>query len=152
MVHGSWLKAHGSRRKARGSRPRKIWRWVRQAPGPIAKFSWPWATSLEAWATSPEPLAMNHWPLIIDEFMNYSIIYHRYYVSKKFKVSKFQTFFKISNFEFSKFQRFQMSSSQTSKMLVHTFSKTSRFHIPYLRAENGFQTIWDFLYFKIFLQ
>ena len=62
MAHGSRLMAHASELVAQGQT--KIWQWMPEAPGPSAKFLW----------------AMSHEPLIIDELMNYSIRYYKYYI------------------------------------------------------------------------
>ena len=117
MINGSWLQAGwvGGMYKLRvggvgkggwvGGWPRTNLAVGPPGPGPSAKFSWPWAMSLEAWAMSHEPWTIRNRP--INRFFNS-------------KVSKFQTF---------EFQKFKLPPNGThvcqvtiSKILI--FPKT----------------------------
>ena len=60
MVTGSWLMAQGS--------------WL------MPQGSW----SIKNWRGVPQPLCPRAKPLIIDELMNYSIIYYKYYDFRKY--------------------------------------------------------------------
>ena len=124
MVRGAWLMAQGGTRAAErgvvvgaggGGRPRGL---------------------LEPWAMSQQSL-------IIDQFMNSSIMFYRYYVFPNSQIPKFQSFWipKFWTFEFPQLQTFKVPRCHFSNFRSFKVSRISKSSFVHSCERSKFQSL-----------